>query len=313
MKKLIRKTLVILLLFTLIISMASCTNRPEGREKKERGSIEVYFLNQTKSALYPVEANIKGQTPRVKAEKAIDMLSTAQEDSDYVNSIPSSIMVRSFWIKNKNLTISFTRAYRNMNRVNEALMRASLVKTLVQIDGIDTVTFRVVNDQITDSQGNPIGAMNAESFVDDFGSEQDSTKALELVLYCPAADGSGLIREKRDVHVNENVPLATAVIRQLQKNPDSNGALVTLPSSVKVLSVNVNDGICYVDLDQSIDNLDSRVSTNMRIYSIVDSLCELGQISRVQILVGSGDQASVITDDEKNGTYSPNLDFVVND
>ena len=79
---------------------------------------------------------------------------------------------------------------------------------------------------------------------------------------------------------------------------------------MKVLSVNVNDGICYVDLDSSLDNAGGNVSENLRIYSIVDSLCELDQINRVQIIIGSGDDAKVVNDDNNNSTYSPNLNLV---
>lgn len=313
MRKTLRRLNCILLVICMMIGLASCGSSKKTAEQNHSNEIEIFYLNQMKTALSPVSMHVSGKTTNDKVKNILRILSTPPRDADYTNSIPSNIMVRTFRIKNKGLTISFTRSYKNMNKVNEALMRASIVKTMVQLDTIDSVTFRVVKDAITDSQGNAIGAMTADSFVDDFDFEQDSTKAVDLMLYCPAADGSGLIRETRKVHVNENIPVAQAVMQQLQRTPDSSDAEATLPSSVKVLSVNVNDGICYVDLDQSIDNIDSKVSTNLRIYSIVDSLCELDQISRVQILVGSGDSASIITDDDKNGTYSPNLDFVVND
>lgn len=313
MRKLLKKLNCILLCVCMIIVVASCGSSGKSQKKHGPDEIQVFYLNQMKTSLSPVSMHIDGRTTREKVKNILKLLSTPPKDADYTNSIPSNIMVRYFQIKDRGVTISFTRSYRNMNKVNEALMRASVVKTLVQLDTIDNVTFRVVKDAITDSQGNAIGAMTAETFVDDFDFEQDSTRALDLVLYCPAADGSGLIKETRGVHINENIPVAQTVMQQLQKKPDSSDACATLPSSVKVLSVNVNDGICYVDLDQSIDNIDSKVSTNLRIYSIVDSLCELDQISRVQILVGSGNSASIITDDEKNGTYSPNLDFVVGD
>ncbi|MDD6381444.1 MAG: GerMN domain-containing protein [Lachnospiraceae bacterium] len=313
MRKIIRQLNCILLCICMVAALVSCGSSQSSEKHHSSDEIEIFYLNQMKTSLSPVSMHVAGTTTRDKVKNILRILSTPPKDADYTNSIPSNIMVRDFCIKNKGLTISFTRSYKNLNKVNEALMRASVVKTMVQLDTIDTVTFRVVKDAITDSQGNAIGAMNAETFVDDFDFEQDSTRAVDLVLYCPAADGSGLIKETRGVHINENIPVAQAVMQQLQKKPDSSDACATLPSSVKVLSVNVNDGICYVDLDQSIDNIDSKVSTNLRIYSIVDSLCELDQISRVQILVGSGDSASIITDNEKNGTYSPNLDFVVND
>ena len=74
---------------------------------------------------------------------------------------------------------------------------------------------------------------------------------------------------------------------------------MTLPSSVKVLSVSVNDGICYVNLDSTLDNAGGNVSEQLRIYSIVDSLCELDAINRVQIIIGTGNDATVINKKSK--------------
>lgn len=312
MKNIRYKAVIALLLISVIVLAASCGGGSRTTSDSSDGnSVKVYYLTQLKTGLYPHNVRLKGDNAREQVRYLLDLLSTPPKDTDYTNSIPSSVIVRSFTLRSGSLTISFSRSYRNLNKVNESLLRASVVKTLVQLKSVDSVTFRVVKDAIVDSQGNAIGAMTADSFIDDFDFEQDSTKAIELMIYAPATDGSGLIREKRKVYINENVPVAQAIMKQMQKKPDSSKAEATLPQSVKLLSVSVNDGICYVDIDQSLDNIDSKVSTSLRIYSIVDSLCELDQVNRVQIIVGSGDNASIITDDEKNGTYSPDYDLVV--
>lgn len=314
MKKYISRIMIILLALCMMSSVVSCgsnTRNTTASADADSGMIKIYYLTQLKTSLYPHEERLSGENTREQISNVLHLLSTPPKDADYTNSIPSNIMVRSFRLKDGTLTISFSRSYRNLSKVNEALLRASVVKTLVQVPGVDSVAFRVLRDALVDSQGNAIGAMNATSFVDDFDFEQDSTKSLDLTVYCPASDGSGLIKEVRSVYVNENVPVAQAVIKQLQKTPSSADAEATLPSSVKLLSISVNDGICYVDIDQPLDNIDSKVSAKLRIYSIVNSLCELDQISRVQIIVGTGDSASVITDDDKNGTYSADPDLVI--
>ncbi|MBQ1917165.1 MAG: GerMN domain-containing protein [Lachnospiraceae bacterium] len=309
MRYFLKKTGCICLCMVLLFALVSCGDKKSADQGND-GRVKVYYLNQLRTSLYPVSEGVREQSARKKVSFLLRQLSTAKSDKDYTNPIPEAVIIRNFTLKQKQLIISFSRDYETLSKVQEALLRAAVVKTLVQLPEVDSVTFRIVNESLLDSAGNAIGAMTADSFVDDFDFEQDSTKAVYLTLYCPAADGSGLIKESREAHINENVPLAQAVMSQLSKSPDSKNADVTLPASVKVLSVNVNDGICYVDLDSSLDNAGGNVSENLRIYSIVDSLCELDQINRVQIIIGSGDDAKVVNDDNNNSTYSPNLNLV---
>lgn len=311
MKKIIRKSFFLLLSVMLMLSLVSCG--ADNKKSAGKGSIKVYYLNQLKTSLYPVSERPEGSSARKKISFLLRELSTSKSDKDYTNPIPEEVIIRSFTLKGKQLVISFSRDYETISKVQEALLRAAVVKTLVQLPEVNSVTFRIVNESLLDSAGNAIGAMTADSFVDDFDFEQDATRSVSLTLYCPALDGSGLIKESREAHINENVPIAQAVMSQLAKSPDSKNADVTLPASVKVLSVNVNDGICYVDLDSSLDNAGGNVSENLRIYSIVDSLCELDQINRVQIIIGSGNAAKVVNDDNDNSTYSPNLNLVISE
>lgn len=294
----------------LLLLFSSCAEKTE-TEKKSSEDITFYYLNQMKTGLFPVEKRVKGKDTDEKVAFALDALSEVVSDNDYTNPIPDSVTIRTYSLKGNQLTISFSRDYETLSKVSEALLRAAVVKTLVQLDGIYSVSFRIVKETLVDSAGNAIGAMTADSFVDDFDFEQDSTKAARLTVYCPAKDGSGLIRETRNVHINENVPMAQSVVNQLFKTPDSGNAEAALPASVNVLSVNVNDGICYVNLDSVPESIEGKVSEYLRLYSVVDSLCELDMISRVQIISGSGDSASVINDENDNSTFSPNPDIVI--
>lgn len=311
MRKTICKILWTVCIITSLLLVSCGRNTSENNTDNDK--IKVYYLNQMKTALYPVSEKLYGKSARSQIDYLLKELSSQKTDKDYTCSIPSEVMIRRFTLKKRELTVSFSRDYESLTKVSEALLRASVVKTLVQLPSVNSVTFKVVNESLLDSAGNVIGAMNEDSFVDDFDFEQDSTKAVYLTLYCPSTDGKGLIKESREAHINENVPLAQAVISQLTKIPDSKKASVTLPDSVKVLSVNVNDGICYVDLDSSLDNAGGDISANMRIYSIVNSLCELDQINRVQIIIGTGDSAQIINDENNNSTYTPNQNLVISE
>lgn len=53
----------------------------------------------------------------------------------------------------------------------------------------------------------------------------------------------------------------------------------------KIINILTKDGICYVNLDSSFLTVVNNVSTEVAVYSIVNSLVELDNINKVQILV----------------------------
>lgn len=65
------------------------------------------------------------------------------------------------------------------------------------------------------------------------------------------------------------------------------------------------DGICYVNLDESFLTVEGNVSTDVSVYSIVNSLVELSTVNKVQILVNGEVPASFSA-----STFERNLDIV---
>lgn len=64
----------------------------------------------------------------------------------------------------------------------------------------------------------------------------------------------------------------------------------TLPSDLKLLSISVSDGICYVNLSSSFLTEMVNVTSEIPVYSIVNSLCSLSNVSGVKIMI-NGDSA----------------------
>ena len=60
-----------------------------------------------------------------------------------------------------------------------------------------------------------------------------------------------------------------------------------LPSDTRVNSVKTEDGICYVDLDSSFLTRNDEQRFSIKVYSIVNSLCELDYVEGVKILINN--------------------------
>ena len=75
------------------------------------------------------------------------------------------------------------------------------------------------------------------------------------------------------------------VVEQVISGPEEEGHKATVPAETEVINVAVSNGICYVNLGSEFNRLMSDVSPQLTIYSLVDSLCQLDEVSYVQISV----------------------------
>ena len=111
----------------------------------------------------------------------------------------------------------------------------------------------------------------------------------KAVIYVPASDEKSLV--KRDENIEESqsrrdksVKVASKTIEILQNE----GFLEN--KDITILNLYFSNDTAYIDLSSSAKELDDNSRKNLlNIYSIVNSLTELGNVSRVKILVNGKD------------------------
>lgn len=287
-----KKFISILLTLAMVISLVAC-----GATNKET-SKKIYYLRTDKMGLYPVEYEIKATTVTSKVKEILDLLSTDVKEVEYMNTIPSGVEIEEWEINSGGLSLHLSESYLSMEPYTEILVRGGIVKSLIQIEGVDSVSFYVDNAPITDSVGNVIGAMTADTFIDNFGEETDSLLNSDITLYYASADGMSLIPETRNVYYSRNVALEKLVVEQLLKGPESEGLLSTMPPETRLISVSLTNGVCYVNFDSNLETAIAGITENVTVYSIVNSLCELSTVKSVQLLVNG--EAPHISNIEEN-------------
>lgn len=177
-----------------------------------------------------------------------------------------------------------------MDHVTEVLLREAVVRSMVQIDGIDAVTFTVDKEPLRDKYGIELGEMRADSFLQNTGSALQSYKVKRLSLYFGNKEGDKLVETQVKVPYNSNTSLERVVLEQLMQGPSDSRMLATLPKNLKILSVSVREDICYVNFDETFLNASYSVPPKVTVQSIVNSIVDAGEVSQVQITVnGSGD------------------------
>lgn len=299
-----KKKIIVLgmLLFALVFS--GC-----GKDVPENG-YHIEYLNMEKTEIVKKPYNPVSDNATGMVEEFLTQLCSDSGDVECRKPIPNDVEVTAYSLDGALLTLSFDQDYSNMPPAEEVLCRAAIVRTMTQIDGVDCVAFFVGDTPLTDVNGNLVGSMTADSFVENPGEQINSIQDTVLTLYFANENGDGLVKESREIHYSSNISAEKLVMEQLLEGPDTPGLKAAIPTGTKLVNVSVVDGVCYVSLDETFRNQDYSVTEAVVFYSIVDSLSELPTINKVQISV-NGDTSGVYRDNfHLSDMYERNLDYV---
>lgn len=205
--------------------------------------------------------------------------------------------------------VYFNSAYMKMDNIYEVLFRASVVKTLAQLEGVDYVYFYVSGKSLTYDNGQIVGLMSKEDFLTDSDRDLNSLAWTTLTLYFANSEGKALVEQQYDVAYDKTVSLEKVIFEQLIQGPEDENLKAVMPESVKLLGVTVNEGICYINLDSSFIKEKTEVPFEVTLYAIVNSLCELTNIHKVQFQI-NGDSHVEANGFSFDMLYERNLDLL---
>ena len=312
-KKMIRKAKIIIGVFLLALFSAGCGKHEESKEKQ----YEVYYLDRNENHISSV--SYETITPKTEKEflvkELLIQLETQLEDIEY-KPVIVDFTVKDCIVREGQIALNFSKEYEMLEPAKEVLVRAAIVKTLTQIEGIELITMQVEGKSLLDAVGNTVGIMTADTFIDNTGEDMKKYEEVTLALYFANATGENLIKVNRTMRYNTNIALEKLVVEQLlsgpleQKGKDNNKLVYpTLNSETKIISVSVKDGICYVNLSSPFLSLANNVTADIAIYSLVNSLTELPGILKVQLAV-DGETEVTLGDKALSALFERNLDII---
>ncbi len=272
----------------IFLLLAMCMFFMTGCKKEvvlEEGQSAIYYLNKDGTSVVPVAYEITGETAEKKIEELLLKLEEAPESLDYRRTIPENVKLLQYTLDRKQLYLDFGSEYLNLDKATEVLVRAAIVHTMTQVEEVSYIGFQIAGEPLKDTKGNNIGLMNANTFLDNMGSEENATKIVKLNLYYANKSGDKLKTQSSVLEYNANVAVEKVVVEQLIAGPSEEGFFATIPKDTKVMSITTKDGVCYVNLDTAFTSQGYDVLGAVTIYSIVNSLTEISGISSVQILV----------------------------
>ncbi len=300
-----KRFLSFLIISALLFSLCACGTTDKNNSTK------IYYVNTDKTSVTAVDYKFTEKTTPKQIAEALKKLGEDTEQIEYVTTIPSGVEIKRWDLDDGELVLYFVGDYDSLDKYTEIIVRAAIVKTLVQIDGVKSVSFYINNAPLKDTNDDTVGAMTGDTFIDNFGQETDSLLSTELTLYFASADGMSLVEENRQVYYSRNVSIEKLVIEQLLKGPDTTGLLSAIPSGTKINSISISEnGVCIVNFDATLETSVTGVTENATVYSIVNTLTTLDNVKQVQILVNGNTPHISNVDTDLAKAISKNDDII---
>lgn len=292
-------------LLTVICACGQQNSAGQGR------TYDIYYENNDETGIYS-QSYVTETTDREELlAELLEQLGTVSGKLEYKAPLSGGFKLLNYTVAEDQLTLVFDENYKWQPVITEVLVRAAIVRTLTQIDGIQHVTFQINSEPLTDASGTVIGIMNADMFIDNAGNEINTYEKVKLTLYLANESGNGLKAVSRLVVYNSNISMERLVVEQLIAGPmEGEKVFPTINPDTKIVSVNVKDGTCYVNLDNKFLTQIYNVTSDVTIYSIINSLVELANVNKVQISINGDTSVNYKENINFSTVFERNLELV---
>lgn len=306
-----RAAALLMAVFAVCLLVSGCkkAEEKENIQEKKPGDYNIYYLNAGATKIVPKTYHTETEDIDVLVGELISQLLTVPKDLDCQQALGEKAAYQEFVREESVVYLYFDAAYTSMKPEREILCRAALAKTLTQIDGVDFINIYAGGQPLLNQRGAMVGMISGSDFIDNI-SDVNAYEKTELVLYFTDDAGEKLYPEKREVIHNVNTSMEQLVVDELILGPETFSYCPTVPGDTKILNVSVNDNVCYLNFDSSFLGGSLEVKDYIPIYSIVNSLAELGNVNRVQFSINGSNNIKFRDTLSLDTMFERNLDYV---
>ena len=167
-------------------------------------------------------------------------------------------------------------------RVRNSLLMGVVLISLFLLGGCGTLETLVNKDGATTSFGDFIGG-NKTATLPAATTVTTSAEAQTIVLYFADSTGKYLVKEQRTLP--KTVSLARETVNQWLKGPAVKGTTVqaAVPTTTALLDIAIKDNVITVDLSREFLQTNSKVSSEVALYGLVNTLTQFTTVKQVVI------------------------------
>ena len=281
----------------LVLFLTGCSMEQAGAsddQSSSEGVYRIYYSNIDGTALVRHDYKPESEDFEGILAEVIDAFRTP-DTTDVRSALPDPVEINSTVTGINELDVDFNAEYLSLDLISELLLRGALVRTLLQLPGVDAVRFTVESQNLVIGD-KEIGLMTEDTFIVPTGKGINSYRNADLILYYPSGDGTTVTRENRTVYYSSNVNKERLVIEQMLKGTQKEGLFPVAVEGTLVQDVSVSNGYCIVDFSEDINSAPAgEVVANPEtvLYAFADALidsCPDDRITGVRFRIeGSSD------------------------
>ena len=153
-------------LFFLIVCMLTACGTKKTEEKTE---YKMYYLSAAETSLEEEIYTPTQTKTKDIVEEICEKLTETNPDNDHLRLLPKKVEILDCEYKNGTVCIDFNKEYKKMKNTREILVRAGIVKVFTQLQSVSGVTFEVEGEPLLDSNGEEVGTLGKDSFIENEG------------------------------------------------------------------------------------------------------------------------------------------------
>ena len=303
-----------LLLIFVCLMLGACGNKKDENEFV----YNIHYVNQDGTAVLYSEYETQSTEKEDVLKELIAELERIPSKLEYQPPLAGSFTLLDYEMAEGQLILNFDEKYKEQEMIKEILTRAAIVRTLMQVPEVQYISFLVEGEPLTDASGTAVGVMNTDTFIDNQGNEINAYERVKLQLYFANEEGDKLNVVTRNVVYNSNFPPERQVVEEIIAGPKSHDVSSVKNSKVypvinpttKIISVNIRDNVCYVNLDNGFLTQTYDVAPEIPIYALANSLVELSNVNKVQISINGETNINYTESISLSALYERNLDLV---
>ncbi len=271
-----KQKILALMLAAALICLSGCSKNAE-----KNNAIQVYFLSAADllsgSAIDSETQTCTELTVPAVMEK---LLQSPKDTTRLTEFAPSGTELLGWSVTDGVANVNLSENFGQLTGINLTKAEYCIVLTLTQLDGIDSVFITVGGKTLPGAAANALCADDILLY-----GETDDPITGEELLYFPLEDGTGLGSEKRMLSAasSATVDLANVILEQLMAGPSDETMSAFLPAGGRIYISSVQQGICTVTMDKTmLESICQPTELHeLKIYAIVNSLCQLDDVSAV--------------------------------
>ncbi|MDO4519432.1 MAG: GerMN domain-containing protein [Eubacteriales bacterium] len=277
----LRKYLIAMFVFALPFWGLSMVHAEESEQTYYH-----YYVNENETDLVekkyePAEITMENMIP--------EMLKFLNDEENAEPSmkrlLPNGVHINSYEIMDTHIRLDINEDYYDIPRSREVVLRKGIVKSFLQIPGIETLDIFIGGEGLKDSKGNLVGIMTEDSFLELQGNSSSAYRYDILTLYFTDETGTKLVPEERSLYYRRSLSRERVILEQLIKGTMEEGHYPVLPKNLIVHQLEMTEGIGYVNVSSAFVDDALPIAPEIPVYAVANSLIAADKINTVQIWV----------------------------